>query len=123
MLRRFSTDAGPWHASPTMIPVDPAERSKRRLSEVEGMEGFQLDRDYPDKLTVELEEMGQKANDTDADADEGHDGHDSKKRKTVRRSRRRGDDKARPRGKGRGDKSDGSDGDGEGDCPEGMMAH
>jgi hypothetical protein len=94
-----------------MIPVDHAERSKRRLSEVEGIEGFQLDRDYPDKLTVELEEMGQKAGDGDDDAEEKeHDGHDSKKRKTVRRSKRRGDDKAGPRGRGRGDKSGGGNG-------------
>ena len=116
MLRRFSTESGPWHASPTMIPGD-AESSKRRLSEVEGMENYQLDRTYPDKMEAELAEMEQ-------GGVEGNErGHDSKKRKTTRRSKKQGDEKVRSKGKdGRDDSGDG-DGDDDGDGAEGMVAH
>lgn len=52
-LQRFSSSTGPWNpASPTETPVDP-ESLKRRYSDVAGMDEYELDRSYPDKLETE----------------------------------------------------------------------
>jgi hypothetical protein len=102
--------------------VDP-ESLKRRYSDVAGMDDYQLDRNYPDKLETELETLGGKRSDADDGDDSGHDEHDehnSKKRKTeVRRgSKKRGVGRGRPKDRDRRDKG----GDGDGGEGMGMVA-